>query len=1382
LFQRFVAPDLLQQTDIIADEPPFSPTQTAPPYDPASGLEETLPPVPRIEDQPRRERMRILLDNWIAAANHEVVLGPAGAGKSTFLRFIALDMLSAVPKLVGWRKRLPDFLPVWVSFAFWTKLIAADNEKCSLIDAIEAWFRRQDEPALIALVRKAYADKRLLLLVDGVDEWANETAANTAFSLLQSFAERHAIPVIMTSRPHGFRLVTGLDGSWRVSEIAPLTPDQQIALTRAWFAHLNPSGETEERVANRSLTQATALLAELHRTGGMAQLAAIPLLLTGLIALKHAQLALPRNRFLAYEALTKLLVELHPTARDRAALAGVPRHSLDLPTRETALAPLAYAIHSGDQGASTDAIEIERAVAVVSQCLTQRIGMTTADAMQAARAILAIGEEDIGILVKKSPREVGFFHRFFQEFLSSKHLVSNSFEQQCDIVGVRAADPRWSDVILCLLHQLQRPAEVDGLLAKIEGVQGDVAMLATRDILLAETAFGEIRKSPPTAVRLADKAFGQIEIGRWPTVRRVLAAHAIDGLSSPALRTKVSDKVQQWFPRWHSYSLTETFRAMGDWPDDPGIRPTLWRGLHDEYFGVAQAAARSIGKRFAAQPGVADSLCKLIATAPSVGGAAAAIEALWRGWPQHHRLSAILREASKSDSKLIAVTGIRGRIALGSHSDNDFESLLQFAERDEFAVGGLIEEALIAGWTGDQRLRNYALEETPGESGRAIRRLRPDFGLLISGFPGDRDVAALIAADFANEYPHCLFDREDLRALALHFKSDPLVVPALEAWVMKHRSEDAYTLSHAARVAPTLTLKSALLKCVENDHLAFWAASALIDLWGAQDVEVQAALLAGSCKPVKQRQNVAHVLPFVMSDKAECRRFLLEIVDADDRTRADFALQGLRNLGIDASDREATDRVLARGYDEERFVVENEAREVIATFYRDPRVIELAKRQLQRESGVIGTIALVFADNAEMRRLVMDVATPLELHMRLAILDSLALRSALDDASRALISTARREEAGEIVVGASIKLAQSNREANRIGVDYLAETRCELDAIGPRMDSRRQAAMGALAALGRLDLLPAPDGFSGVHGIGAHKLREMLRFVAAEWRAIVEAFGGEDAALASLGVERNNFFEVFGNDLNASVAISTFALSLIDNSPTGAPASAIRFAERSRPRSGFLRELCLRSLSYKGHTNWDSFSTALTAGEVLGRNFPGDEALEDQLVAAVNANVLDSGSIMALCEGWPTSERFLALRSRFDPRNYHVPVNLRLTTILSASDRFVAALDWASDHLQGDLWESLSHWVQPVIRRIKEDDDTYRRMRGILFAQPSPGVKASFPRLLARARTLEDDLRDWCRAQCSEDVLVVEVGMDLIAGQPRLVSQSLFDLLSGRDV
>jgi len=382
------------------------------------------------------------------------------------------------------------------------------------------------------------------------------------------------------------------------------------------------------------------------------------------------------------------------------------------------------------------------------------------------------------------------------------------------------------------------------------------------------------------------------------------------------------------------------------------------------------------------------------------------------------------------------------------------------------------------------------------------------------------------------------------------------------------------------------------------------------------------------------------------------------------------------------------------------------------------------------------------------------------------------------------MSAARRETAGEIIVGASIKLGQFNHATDQISADYLAETGRELEAIGPRMDARRQGAMGALIAVKRLDLLPTADRLSGLHGVGMHKHREMLRFVATEWAGIVESLGGEDAALAALGVSRDDFFDTFGNDLSASEVIGALALRLIENAPDHVPAAAIRFAERVRPGSGFLRDLCLRSLNYNGRTNWDTYSTALTAGEALGRNFSGERAVEDQLLATVDANTRDAGAIMALCEGWPRSDRFLAMRSRFRSNEHGVAVSMRLTTVFSTPERFTDALGWAADNLQGDLWGSPAHWIPAVVRRLKTDDEAYGQMRGILFDQPSPGVKASFPRILAQARTLDPDLRNWCRAECARDegVFVAEVGMDLIAGRCRLVRQSVFDLLSGRDV
>src|SRR5579871_6872680 len=109
LYQRFVIPDLVQQTEISASTTARNTTPTVPLYNPKTGLEDPPSGSPQKDDQPRQETSRILFEHWIEEANREIVGGPPGAGKSSLLRFIALDMLSAEPKLPGWRKRFPGF-------------------------------------------------------------------------------------------------------------------------------------------------------------------------------------------------------------------------------------------------------------------------------------------------------------------------------------------------------------------------------------------------------------------------------------------------------------------------------------------------------------------------------------------------------------------------------------------------------------------------------------------------------------------------------------------------------------------------------------------------------------------------------------------------------------------------------------------------------------------------------------------------------------------------------------------------------------------------------------------------------------------------------------------------------------------------------------------------------------------------------------------------------------------------------------------------------------------------------------------------------------------------------------------------------------------------
>ena len=128
-----------------------------------------------------------------------------------------------------------------------------------------------------------------------------------------------------------------------------------------------------------------------------------------------------------------------------------------------------------------------------------------------------------------------------------------------------------------------------------------------------------------------------------------------------------------------------------------------------------------------------------------------------------------------------------------------------------------------------------------------------------------------------------------------------------------------------------------------------------------------------------------------------------------------------------------------------------------------------------------------------------------------------------------------------------------------------------------------------------------------------------------------------------------------------------------------------------------------------------------------------------------------------------------------------IALDYKVASVVSSSKTLADMLAWGASELVGDLWEANPFWIPNIIRRIQNDDVTYGVMLKRLAEQPSPGVKASFPRLLARARGMSDELRAWCISECerAKSDLVGEVGLDLVAGQLRLIALSLFDLLGG---
>ncbi len=99
------------------------------------------------------------------------------------LRCRALALLNAnqncLPKAA---KRFSGYIPVLISFAQWTRLTQIKGSVVSLQDAVVHAYGSQIDPTkLTHLLTQAERERKLLLLIDGPDEYADEQAAHTTF-------------------------------------------------------------------------------------------------------------------------------------------------------------------------------------------------------------------------------------------------------------------------------------------------------------------------------------------------------------------------------------------------------------------------------------------------------------------------------------------------------------------------------------------------------------------------------------------------------------------------------------------------------------------------------------------------------------------------------------------------------------------------------------------------------------------------------------------------------------------------------------------------------------------------------------------------------------------------------------------------------------------------------------------------------------------------------------------------------------------------------------------------------------------------------------------------------------------------------------------------
>ena len=690
LRDRFETPDLVSTTPQATSLPQSADSLdelTTDDHDPHPDLSEaaTWNAIPREESgwfqpsstqqQRRVEHPQVLqrqsADHLIGTKSRQVIVGDPGTGKSTILRYLVLDLLSEKPTWQAVAEQWSQRLPVWLPFHFFTQRVAGHTgAPASVATALKAWLEQHDAEGIWPLVERALGDERLLLVVDGLDEWVSDDAGRYALAALETFADSRSIALIVSTRPYGLARLT-LGAGWAYARIAPLTAEQQRSLATHFFRAIVDTKDqsASDEVVQRSVGQ---FLAQVHGAPDLRAISGTPLFLVLLVGLHLSNVAkLPAGRFDVYEQAVQLLVADHPARRRTAAAVTEPRQRLSDDQLRMILARVAFMSQvRGDVSSAPKAALRDDFITTLRD--PSYFALNAADAINTADRQLNVAEGELGLLVRKSPTELGFLHRMLLEQLAAEHISDRLSPSELNqLFANHVGDARWHEVLLATMWRLRRPSELHNLTLVIRRCIDDTpAGLRAREIL-AEVTFGPYNLPATDIQQIAPTIIKVIETHPYGPHRARLLDSVLTGLEGATTKDIVGGYLERW-ALLVRHPSPEMVQAIGQLPSTDGLSDNicelLVRALLYPDTRVAYASAIAIADRCSnGGPGsesersqLCTRLLDVLADPPSGLTASAALSALALEWSEDRTVADILNEARGHGDESVRI------VALGS--------------------------------------------------------------------------------------------------------------------------------------------------------------------------------------------------------------------------------------------------------------------------------------------------------------------------------------------------------------------------------------------------------------------------------------------------------------------------------------------------------------------------------------------------------------------------------------------------------------------------------------------------------------------------------------------------------------------------------------------
>ncbi|MED2918694.1 NACHT domain-containing protein [Bacillus thuringiensis] len=1346
-------------------------------------------------------------ESWLSNNNgRNIIIGGPGSGKSTLLRYIAIDLLSKSPKLSNLSKKWGLYLPVWIPFALWTKYISeSQTGTCSIKDVLMGWLKSWDEERLWPLVERALNDERLILLVDGLDEWTNEHSARIALNRLTVFVQQRNIPVILTSRPHGFeRMGLGSKG-WEIGELSDFSTSQQKELLDIWFTlwHQNNIGAQEvkvDEVRQRTKHTIDGFMSELQKSSDLRELAKVPLLLSLLILLKINDARLPQNRFKAYDKLIELLISTHP--QRRIAAAGIQMNQIDLTDDEIKMVMsfLAFIIHEKH---NEGIISTSEATLQLEEYLKDEelgLGLEKRDALKISKAIINIGEGNLGLLVSKSPTEVGFFHRAFQEFLASYFLYTSNRKNQLQLIESNCTNSQWHEVILGLFYINNRPEDIRDYTKIIKDKMVTESESFSKKLLLYEAAFGQYNMPTSLAKKYCEEAFDEIETNHWMPYREKVLRIVIDGLRSSRLKEIIKQKIIEWFPnrrRWRE----DFINAISNWEDkDNHLLTYLIRGLFDEEFYNKRAAINVITIKYSDIPELGNYLVSVVKGPRDPITKALVVEGLIKGWPGHHEIDSIIKYAGKSVSPELRLSSVKGKIERNIHRNEDLNTLLELGDKNSrlsYYFRDDIANLLLKGWPGNAEVLSACLTSVKTEfSNQVVLDTSTALKVLLSGYSQEEEVLNYFVMKIKEESRPFPFHRVDVwRIIKEKYQGNKLIINAIDSWLQKDPSDDI-SIAYASLVGCSDIAKNILLERVQSSSFSHWSAEALLEGWGMQDNQVASTLTKIVNGPSSNASKIGYLIPKIIPDKDSARGKLMELIRSQSNFRLDFLLNGLEDVWDISIENDIKEYILniATNPDKNSSPIINNR--VIAInflarkFIKDPRVKELAKQEISKRNGFFDIPAKHYGNDPLIRESLLKVGFPLPVQLRQIIAKRLSGGMDQDEFNTPLLELYDYEIDPLVKTQSSIGFhKQIKFSENKISkaVEILSKS---IVCSGMDFEGRRQAAFCGLATLNKIEVfLNAKEKLEPAKAsrvpLTAEKSPNIpfVKSILENWEYI-KSYIGEDISIR---------FNEYGED--ALQFYEKISLIISDDYP-GPKRDIINFLEnrtertitpnllkllsKERPNSSILLEYLFEVLKPEYDFEQTDELIYITS-RILSKQFKDDMLVLKTIRDFALEPELNEAAIVALCEGWPRDEGIFKILKYVRENRF----SLRYMTyfeLVSRTKSTDAFFEIVMDEINNNK-DKLLQWNKeevngPILRRIREDEALYVRLLYKLSNESTTVEKANISKIIAASRGVSPELREWITEQLStewDDIFHQDVE-DLLLGEIRPMVHLLLEI------